>query len=265
MVWFDKENLCLYYVEFSDLENIKEFHVGSDIAMVDIIDNIIVCITTVDFIIILFSRVKKHKKWHIRLVNEPEHENGELFAVNSCILDNLITISFFELIQQEDREDEENEPNGDFKIIVWDLSYLIEALGNEDLDEDNIYDIQIGHIIIPLNFSPTVIHNSAYMKLNEETGALEKNYYILASSADDSIITVFLYDAALKMNEIRNFTYELEDDKLLWASIHSDGTIIAIGKNEIEMFSVDDMNLESRRKIPANIFENNNLYDIVSI
>jgi len=266
MVWFDKDKLTLNYLEFANPDDVREYNVGSNIIMVDIIDNLIVCINT-DYIIILFSRNKLHKSWHVRLVNEPEHENGEFFIVNSCILDNLITLSFFELLQQQAPEEEENEENpenqGEFKIFVWDLSLLVEALKHEDVDESNYYDIKINNIIIPINFNPVIVHNCAFYKKNEETGELEKYYYIMSCTADDGIITIYTFDEDLKSQGLTNYMYDLEDDVLLWASIHKDGTILAIGKKEVEIFSVNDKELEQHRKIPADVFESFNLFDII--
>ncbi|ORX48947.1 hypothetical protein BCR36DRAFT_354056 [Piromyces finnis] len=264
MVWFDKENLSLKYLEFNNPEEIREFPVGSNIIMVDIIDNLIVCIN-VDYRITIFSRIRKHNQWHINLINEPEHENGELFIINSCILDNLITLSFFELIHQEeaDEENEDTEHQGDFKIIVWDLNLLSKAINSEDITEDKFYDVKIKNIQIPITFNPVVVHNCAYQVYNEKTGELVNRYYILSSTADDGIISVFMYDDDLQGQEIRNFFYDLEDDVLLWASIHADGTILAIGKKEIEIFSINDDQMDQHRKISSDIFESFNLYDII--
>jgi len=264
MVWFDKENLSLKYLEFSNPEDIREFPVGSNIIMVDIIDNLIVCIN-VDYRITLFSRIKKHNQWHINLLNEPEHENGELFIINSCVLDNLITLSFFELLHQEGAEEDEENPEhqGDFKIMVWDLNSLIKAINSEDITEDQFYDVKVKNILIPITYSPVIVHNCAYQERNEQTGELESKFYILSSTADDGVISVFLYDEDLQVKEIRSFLYDLEDDVLLWASIHADGTILAIGKKEIEIFSINDNQMDKHRKIPSNIFESFHLYDII--
>jgi len=265
MVWFDKDSLMLNYVEFNEPDNVRQFHVGSNIIMVDIIDNLIICIN-VDYIIILFSRNKQHEKWHLRLVNEPEHENGEYFVINSCILDNLITLSFFELIQpqgQEENEEQEQQNEGEFKIIVWDLSLLIEALNVKNSNENSLYDIKMGNVIIPISFNPVIVHNCAIKKYNEKTNTTEKSYYIMSSDADDGIITIFIFDDELRIKETRNFMYSLEEDKLLWASIHADGTILAIGQKEIEIFNIDDTELDQHRKIPANIFDGFHLYDVI--
>jgi len=265
MIWFDKEKLTLNYVEFADPNDVREFHVGSNIIMVDVIDNLIVSINS-DYIIILYSRSKQHTKWHARLVNEPEHENGEFFIVNSCILDNLITISFFELLQQapeNEEEEEDQEHQGEFKIFVWDLSLLVEALKHEDVDENYYYDIKVRNLIIPINFNPVIVHNCAFFEKNEKTGELEKNYYIMSCTADDGIISIYTFDENLKSKGVTNYMYNLEDDVLLWGSIHKDGTILAIGKKEIEIFSVNDTDIEQHRKIPADIFDSFNLFDII--
>ncbi|OUM63964.1 hypothetical protein PIROE2DRAFT_9425, partial [Piromyces sp. E2] len=266
MVWFDKENLSLKYLEFSKPEEIREFPVGSNIIMVDIIDNLIVCIN-VDYRITLFSRIKEHNQWHINLVNEPEHENGELFIINSCILDNLITLSFFELLHQEE-PDEENENNenpehqGEFKIFVWDLNLLIKAINSTNVTEDKFYDVKIGNTHITITYNPVIVHNCVYQERNEETGKLENMYYILSSTSDDGVITVYKYDEELNLKEIRSFLYDLEDDFILWASIHSDGTILAIGRKAIEIFSINDKKIEQHRKYASDIFESFHLYDV---
>jgi len=265
MVWFDKDKHTLNYIEFDNPNEVREFNVGSEIIMIDVIDNLIICINS-DYVIILYSRNKSHKKWHVRLVNEPEHENGEYFIVNRCILDNLVIISFFELLQQQvpEEENEENPENqGEFKIVVWDLNLLVEALNHKDVDESNFYDIKIGNIIIPINFNPFIVHNCAFYRNNEETGELEKYYYIMCCSASDGYITIFIYDEDLKSRGVANYKYDLEDDILLWGSVHSDGMILAIGKKEIEIFSVNDIDLEQHRKIPADVFDSYDLYDIV--
>jgi len=264
MVWFDKENLSLNYLEFSNPGEIRDFPVGSNIIMVDIIDNLIVCIN-VDYRITVFSRIKEHNRWHINLLNEPEHENGELFVINSCILDNLITLTFFELLHQDEanEEDENPEHQGEFKIFVWDLTLLMKAINSIDITEDEFYDIKIGNIHIPINFNPVIVHNCAYQERNKETGELENKFYLLSSTADDGVISVYMYDEDLQLKEIRGFFYDLEDDVLLWASIHSDGTILAIGKKEIEIFSVNDSKMDQHRKISSDIFESFHLYDII--
>jgi len=265
LVWFDKEKLCLCYIEFNEPDNIREFHVGSDdVVKIEIIGNLIVCVKA-DCIVILFSKTKKHKDWHRRLVNEPEHDNGDLFIRNSCLIDNLLTISFFELVQLqgEDGNDENPGFQAECSIVVYDLNYLIDALEDKELDEDNLYDIIIDWVLIPIDFESILIHNCAYMKLNEETGALEKNYYVLGSSAEDGKITIFMFDEYLKLKEERTFQIEIQDDLLLWASIHADGTILVIGKKEIEMFSIEDTNMENVRKIPADMLENYNPYDLI--
>jgi len=263
LVWFDREKLCLCYIEFSEPDNVREFHVGSDdVVKIEIIGNLIVCVKE-DCIVILFSRVKKHKDWHRRLVNEPEHDNGDLFIRNSCLIDNLLTISFFELIQEGDGNGENPEFQAECRVVVYDLNYLINALEDKDLDEENLYDIIIDYVLIPIDFEAILIHNCTYMKLNEETGVLEKNYYVLAGSAEDGKITIFMFDEYLKLKEERTFQCEIQDELVLWASIHADGNILLIGKKEIEMFSVEDTNMENVRIIPADMLENYNPYDII--
>jgi hypothetical protein len=264
MVWFDKESLTFNYIEFNEPDNVRQFYVGSVVIMVDIIDNLIIGIN-VDHIIILFSRNKQHEKWHLRLVNEPEHENGEYFIINSCVLDNLVTLSFIELIhpQGEEEEEEEQEQQSEFKIVVWDLNLLIKALNAKDSNENKLYDIKIGNVIIPISFTPTIVHNCVVQKRNENTNTTENYYYILSSTADDGIITIFIFDDDLRIKETRNFMYSMEEDVLLWASVHADGTILAIGRKEIEIFNINDTELDQHRKIPANVFDSFNLYDII--
>jgi len=310
MIWFDKEKLILNYVEFNEPDNVRQFHVGSKIIMVDIIENLIVCINE-DSVIILFSRDKRHEKWHLRLVNEPENDNGELIIINSCVLDNLITLSFYESIdrqgqqvnmeqdenveqgenieqdenveqgenieqgenmeeneeqevnmEQEDVE-QENNNEGEFKLIIWDLSLLIEALNENNSIENNLYDVKMGNAIIPISFNSIIVHNCAIQKYNEKYDINEKEFYVLSSNANDGIITVFIFADYLRIKETRNFMYSLEDDVLLWASIHADGTILAIGRKEIEIFNINDTELSQHKKIPANIFDNFNLYDVI--
>ena len=269
MIWFDKDKLTLNFVEFAQPEDVREFHVGSNILMVDIIDNLIICLNS-EYIIILFSRSKLHKKWHVRLVNEPGHENGQLFIINSCILDNMFTISFFELLPQaqeneEGEEGEAQENQGEFKIYVWDLSVLVEALKYENVDEKYYYEINVNHLIIPVNFNPYIVHNCIIEEKNKETGELEKNYLIMSCTSNDGIITIFSFDDNLRSKAVTNYKYDLEDDILLWASVHKDGTILAIGKKEIEIFSLNQTEIEQHRKISADVFNSFNLYDIVSI
>jgi hypothetical protein len=267
MIWFDKDKLTLNFVEFAQPEDVREFHVGSNILMVDIIDNLIICLNS-EYIIILFSRSKLHKKWHVRLVNEPGHENGQLFIINSCILDNMFTISFFELLPQaqeneEGEEGEAQENQGEFKIYVWDLSVLVEALKYENVDEKYYYEINVNHLIIPVNFNPYIVHNCIIEEKNKETGELEKNYLIMSCTSNDGIITIFSFDDNLRSKAVTNYKYDLEDDILLWASVHKDGTILAIGKKEIEIFSLNQTEIEQHRKISADVFNSFNLYDIV--